>query len=77
MSLCFLDKVHKGPIVIRCCHDVGNTHIDRLGKLFPICFLYVAPSFEGISCGETAAFILSAMGLCCDLGITSKTSFSH
>ena len=29
------------------------------------------------SCGETAAFILIAIGLCCVLGITSKTSFSH
>ena len=30
-----------------------------------------------ITCCEDAAFILIAMGLYCDLGITSKTSFSH
>ena len=27
--------------------------------------------------GETAVFILIAIGMCCVLGITSKTSFSH
>ena len=32
---------------------------------------------KGTFYGELAAFILIAMGLCCVLGITSKTSFSH
>ena len=32
------------------------------GKTLPICFLQVVASSEGISCGETAAFILIAMG---------------
>ena len=39
LSLCFLDEVYKGCIVITCWHDAGNTHIDRLGKTCTICFL--------------------------------------
>ena len=38
-------------------------------------FLMLYLLLKGTSCGDTEAFILIAVGLCCVLGITSKISF--
>ena len=48
-----------------------------LAKLSQSAFFRLYLLLKGTSCVETAGFIMIDMGLCCVLGITSKTSFSH